>query len=113
MSDLILEYFFQQLARWAKDHGLTSRIQAHGAFGDIMQGYAAADIPEGEDIFHGTYYSVNIKHRRLCTSAAHIYQKRLASAETYTWLDMPLFTVTLEEMKAARTPCSLMGSITL
>jgi hypothetical protein len=109
MSDLILEYFFQQLARWAKDHGLTSRIQAHGAFGDIMQGYAAADIPEGEDIFHGTYYSVNIKHRRLCTSAAHIYQKRLASAETYTWLDMPLFTVTLEEMKAATDTMFLDG----
>jgi alpha-L-rhamnosidase len=109
MSDLIVEYFFQRLARWAREHGLTARIQAHGAFGDVMQGYASADIPEGEDIFHGTHYSVNIKHRRLCTSAAHIYQKRLASAETYTWLDMPLFTVTLEEMKAATDTMFLDG----
>ena len=109
MSDLIVEYFFQYLTRWARDHGLTARIQAHGAFGDVMQGYAAADIPEGEDIFHGTHYSVNIKHRRLCTSTAHIYQKRLVSAETYTWLNMPLFTVNLEEMKAASDTMFLDG----
>jgi hypothetical protein len=109
MSDLIVEYFFQHLARWAKDHGMTARIQAHGAFGDVMQGYAAADIPEGEDIFHGTHYSVNIKHRRLCTSAAHIYQKPLASAETYTWLNMPLLSATLEEMKAATDTMFLEG----
>ena len=109
MSELIVENFFQPLAGWAKARGMTSRIQAHGAFGDVMQGYAAADIPEGEDIFQGTHYSVNLKHRRLCTSATHIYQKRLASAETYTWLNMPMFTVTLEQMKAATDTMFLDG----
>ena len=80
---------------------MTARIQAHGAMGDVMQGYALAHIPEGEHIRGGDEYAVDIQHRRLASSAGHIYQKPVISAETYTWLRFPLFMVTLEMMKAA------------
>jgi hypothetical protein len=101
LSDLILENFFAPLADWSQRHGMTARIQAHGAMGDVMHGYALAHIPEGEHIMQGDAYAVDIQHRRLASSAGHIYQKPVISAETYSWLRMPLFMVTLEMMKAA------------
>lgn len=101
VSDLLLDHFFGPLAQWSEKNGMKARVQAHGAMGDVMQGYAAAHIPEGETIFFGDSYAVNIRHRRLASSAGHIYQKPVISSETYTWLRMPLFLVTLEMMKAA------------
>jgi hypothetical protein len=101
LSDLILENFFAPLADWSRRHGMTARVQAHGAMGDVMHGYGLADIPEGEHIMQGDKYAVDIQHRRLASSAGHVYQKPVISAETYTWLRMPLFMVTLEMMKAA------------
>ena len=101
LSDLILENFFAPLADWAEKRGMTARIQAHGAMGDVMQGYARAHIPEGEHIEGGDRYAVDIQHRRLASSAGHIYRKPVISAESYSWLRFPLFMVTLEMMKAA------------
>lgn len=102
LSELILNNFFRPLVEWSEEHGMTARIQAHGAMGDVMQGYGMAHIPEGEHYNGGgDRYLVDIAHRRLASSAGHIYQKQLISAETYTELHAPLFTVTLEMMKAA------------
>ena len=89
LSDLIIEEFFGPLAAWSARRGVKARVQAHGAMGDVMRGYGVADIPEGENIFLGDRYQVNLKHRRLASSAAHIYGKPVASAETYTWLRTP------------------------
>jgi hypothetical protein len=101
LSDLMLENFFAPLADWSQRQGMTARVQAHGAMADVMRGYALAHIPEGEHIEGGDQYAVDIQHRRLASSAGHIYQKPVISAETYTWLRLPLFLVTLEMMKAA------------
>jgi hypothetical protein len=101
LSDLLLDHFFGPLAQWSEKNGMKARVQAHGAMGDVMQGYASAHIPEGETIFSGDSYAVNIQHRRLASSAGHIYRKPVISSETYTWLRTPLFLVTLEMMKAA------------
>ena len=88
---------------------MKARIQAHGATGDVMRGYGLAHIPEGENIFLGDRYQVNLRHRRLASSAAHLYGKPLASSETYTWLRTPLFTTTLEQMKPATDAVLLDG----
>jgi len=102
LSELILNNFFGPLAEWSERHGVTARVQAHGAMGDVMQAYGTAHIPEGEHIGEGgDRYLVDNAHRRLASSAGHIYQKAIISAETYTWLRRPLFMVTLEMMKAA------------
>jgi hypothetical protein len=68
--------------------------------GDVMRGYGIAHVPEGESIFLGDRYAVNLKHRRLASSAAHLYERPVASAESYTWLRTPTFMTTLEMMKA-------------
>ena len=109
LSDLVVEGFFGPLTEWSARRGVRSRVQAHGAMGDVMRGYGLADIPEGENIFLGDRYQVNLKHRRLASSAAHVYGKRVASAETYTWLRTPVFTTTLEMMNAATDSVFLDG----
>jgi hypothetical protein len=101
LSDLILENFFRPLSEWSKQHGMTARLQAHGTMGDVMRAYGFAHIPEGESYGPAKGYQVSIAHRRMASSAAHIYQKPIVSAESYTWLSNPLFTTTLEMMKLA------------
>jgi hypothetical protein len=109
LSELNLERFFVPLVEWAEGRGMKARVQAHGAPGDVMRAYGLAHVPEGENIFLGDRYQVNLRHRRLASSAAHVYGKPLASSETYTWLRTPLFTTTLEMMKPATDAVLLDG----
>ncbi|MGH9445290.1 MAG: glycosyl hydrolase, partial [Terriglobia bacterium] len=109
LSDLMMENFFGHLDAWSHKHGMTARVQAHGAMGDVMRGYGLADIPEGEEGAHADRYAVIIDHRRLASSAGHIYLKPVISCESYTWLWFPLFTVTLEMMKGATDSSFLDG----
>jgi hypothetical protein len=109
LSELGLERFFAPLVSWAEGRGMKARIQAHGTPCDVMQAYGLAHIPEGETIFRGDGCEVNLRHRRLASSAAHLYGKPLASCETYTWLRSPLYMTTLEQMKAATDAVVLDG----
>jgi hypothetical protein len=109
LSDLMLDRFFRPLVDWSERRGLKARIQAHGALADVMQAYGLAHVPEGENIFLGDRYMVNLRHRRLASSAAHLYGRPLVSGETYTWLRTPLFMTTLEQMKAATDSTFLDG----
>lgn len=101
LGELTVENFFQELTKWCHEKGCTSRIQAHGTWGDILKAYAAADIPEGETFSPFDKYEVNTVHRRLASSAGHIYGKKIISNESFTWLRFPRFLVTLEILKAA------------
>jgi len=78
ISDLILENYTQRWHKWAAKGGKIIRNQAHGAPANILDLYAAADIPEteGEDI-------VKVK---TASSVAHVMGKKLASSESATWL---------------------------
>lgn len=78
ISDLILEKYTQRWHDWAARNGKVIRNQAHGAPANILDLYAAADIPEteGEDM-------IKIKG---ATSAAHVMGKQLVSSESATWL---------------------------
>ncbi len=109
LSELTLENFFLPLAEWCRSRKIPSRVQAHGAMGDILRAYGSVDVPEGETIFGGDVNRVNIRHRRLASSAAHLYSKPLVSAETYTWLRTPIFMANLEMMKGATDAAFLDG----
>nr|MCU0409226.1 glycoside hydrolase family 2 protein [Bacteroidales bacterium] len=79
ISDLILEKFTMSWTSWAHKQGRTTRNQAHGSPGNILDLYAASDIPETEG-----YELTKIK---FATSAANVSGKRLVSAEAATWLN--------------------------
>ncbi|RKP58268.1 hypothetical protein D7Z26_01875 [Cohnella endophytica] len=100
-SELTIENFFRNFTAWSHSKGVKTRIQAHGTWGDILQAYAAADYPEGETFGPNDKYEVNTVHRRLATSAGHVYGRKVISNETFTWLRVPRFMETLEMMKAA------------
>jgi len=92
ISDLILEKYTQRWHDWAAKGGKIIRNQAHGAPANILDLYAAADIPEseGQDI-------VKIK---TASSAAHVMGKKLASSESATWLK-DHFKASLADVKQA------------
>ncbi|WP_035601512.1 glycosyl hydrolase [Haloferula sp. BvORR071] len=97
MSDLHREY----LARWhdwAKARGSLTRNQAHGSPGNLLDHYAVADIPETEIFRHVD--EAQIPMLQFASSAAHVTGKRLASAETFTWLGEH-FQVTPQQLKEA------------
>ena len=48
LSDLLLENFTQQWVEWAHSHGVLVRNQAHGSPANLLDLYAAVDIPEIE-----------------------------------------------------------------
>lgn len=92
ISDLILEKYTQRWHDWAAKGGKIIRNQAHGAPANILDLYAAADIPEteGEDI-------VKVK---TASSVAHVMGKKLASSESATWLK-DHFEASLSDVKHA------------
>jgi hypothetical protein len=92
ISDLILENYTQRWHDWANRQGKIIRNQAHGAPANILDLYAAADIPEteGEDM-------VKIK---TASSVAHVTGKKLASSESATWVK-DHFIASLADVKQA------------
>ena len=92
VSDLLRDTFTADWRAWARRRGAVVRNQAHGAPANLLDLYAASDIPETE----GT----EITRSRWATSAAHVAGRRLVSAEAATWLDEH-FRTTLAEVRAA------------
>ncbi len=92
ISDLILDNFTKGWTSWANKQGKITRNQAHGSPGNILDLYAATDIPETE----GT----EITRMKFGTSAANVTGKKYASAEAATWLGEH-FSSTLFDVKKA------------
>lgn len=112
LSDLLLDNFTTQWANWAHSHGMTVRNQAHGSPANLIDVYAAVDIPEIEGFGLSEF---GIKGLRVdpgmtklndsdysmlkyAPSAAHITGKKLVSSETFTWLTEH-FRTSLSQMK--------------
>lgn len=97
LADLHLAYI-TRWTEWCHRHGGLSRNQAHGAPGNLLDLYAAADIPETE-IF-GRPDERHLPMLKLAPSAAHVSGRKLASSESFTWLGEH-FQVSLAEVKPA------------
>jgi hypothetical protein len=106
LSDLHLAYV-RRWTDWAHAHGSLSRNQAHGAPGNLLDLYAAADIPETE-VFRGVAEG-QMPRLKLASSAAHVSGRPLASAEAFSWLGEH-FQVPLSLVKEAADWLLLLGS---
>ena len=98
LSDLHLEYV-RRWSAWAHARGGLSRNQAHGAPGDLLDLYAAADIPETE-VFRKPD-EAQMPRLKLASSAAHVAGRTLASAEAFTWLGEHFQTSLAQAKEAA------------
>lgn len=99
MGEMLLENFTEQWTAWAHRHGSTTRNQAHGSPANLIDVYAAVDIPECEG-FGLTDFHIkglrtdsltrpnfsDISMLKYASSAAHIAGKTYTSSETFTWL---------------------------
>ncbi len=79
ISELVLNNFTLPWKEWAHGKHAIIRNQAHGAPSNILDLYAAVDIPEIE----GTE-PLRIK---MASSAGNVTGKKLVSSESATWLD--------------------------
>jgi hypothetical protein len=112
LSDLLLENFTQQWVTWAHKHGVKVRNQAHGSPANLLDLYAAVDIPEIEG-FGLSDFGIkglrtdpgktkknfsDVSMLKYAPSAAHVTGKPLTSSETFTWLTEH-FRTSLSQMK--------------
>ncbi|MBO0931237.1 glycosyl hydrolase [Fibrella aquatilis] len=79
IGDLLLENYTQTWATWSHQRGQRIRNQAHGSPANILDLYAATDIPEAE----GT----ELLRIKFASSAGNVTGKPLISAESATWDD--------------------------
>lgn len=99
MSQLLLENFTTQWTDWAHRHGSITRNQAHGSPANLIDIYAAVDIPEIEGFGLSDFHIKGLRRDSLtrkndsdlsmlkyASSAAHLMGKPYASSETFTWL---------------------------
>jgi hypothetical protein len=100
MSQLLLANFTQNWTNWAHSYKSITKNQSHGSPGNLLDLYAAVDIPETET-FGSSYFPIPGLRRdsgdirnvdpdpmmnKFASSAAHITGKTLVSSETFTWL---------------------------
>lgn len=99
IGELLQENFTSFWVAWAHERGISIRNQAHGSPANLIDLYAAVDIPECE-IFGITDFDIpglrkdSIRKEndgdptvlKYASSAAHIAGKKYTSAETFTWL---------------------------
>lgn len=108
LDEMLLDNFVRPLTAWSHARGSLMREQAHGSPGNLLDLYGATDIPETE-IFgpHGGP-DANPIVNKFASSAAHVAGRRLASAESFTWMGEH-WTATLDEAKRAADRLFLAG----
>lgn len=112
LSDLLLEHFTRQWTSWAHSHGAITRNQAHGSPANLIDCYAAVDIPEIEGFGLSDFGIQGLRTDsgktrpndsdfsmlKYAPSAAHICGKPFTSSETFTWLTEH-FRTSLSQLK--------------
>ncbi len=96
VSDLMADRFYGQFNRWAHEHKLLSRTQAHGAPADVLRIYGEADIPETEDLFADGGYDF----LKMAASAAHVEGRAIVGSESFVWINAA-YETTPEKVKVA------------
>ncbi len=99
LNDLLQKMFTNPWIKWAHKHGAKVRNQAHGSPANLLDLYAAVDIPEIESFGLSDFGIAGLRSDTLTrrndsdlsmlkypASAAHFYGKEFVSAETFTWL---------------------------
>jgi hypothetical protein len=104
LSDLIRDNYLASLTQFAKAHHTLFRSQTYGEPAVTLADEAVADLPEGE----GPQWN-SFSFTRWASSASHLYDRNLTSAETWTWLHSPPFRATPLDMKAEADRMFLLG----
>jgi len=100
MSQMLADHLAANWTNWAHKYDRMTKYQAHGSPGNLLDLYAAADIPECEAYFGLSYFPIpGLRHDttdvvnpnsnpnifKFASSAAHVYGKPFTSSETFVW----------------------------
>lgn len=122
VSEMLLNNFTRPLTKWAHQYQSLTKSQAHGSPGNLIDLYAAVDIPEVET-FGSSYFPIPGLKRdsadvrnvdpdpimlKFASSAAHVTGKKLVSSETFTWLTEH-FKTSLSQCKPEVEQCFISG----
>jgi hypothetical protein len=100
VANMLLDNLLQPFTAWSHAEGSLSRNQAHGSPANILDLYAASDIPETEIFGPLGESDSDPLISKFASSAAHVAGKPLASSESMTWM-AEHFTETLDQAKRA------------
>jgi alpha-L-rhamnosidase len=104
LSDLIRENYLAPLTQFAQAHGTLFRSQTYGDPAVTLADESVPNLPEGE----GPQWR-SFSYARWASSAGHLYNRNVTSAETWTWLHSPAFRATPLDMKAEADRMFLIG----
>jgi hypothetical protein len=103
-TELVNERYLTPVNDWATAHRTQFRSQTYGEPAVSMSSNRLVALPEGE----GPQFR-SFSFTRLATSAGHLYNRPVISAETWTWLNSPAFSATPLDMKVEADRMLLQG----
>ena len=99
LGSLLVENFIDPWIAWCHGHGALVRNQSHGSPANLLDVYAAVDIPECETFGRTVFDIPGLRQDpigrpndgdpavlKLASSAAHVSGKKYTSSETLTWM---------------------------
>lgn len=104
LSELVDERYLAPVNAWARRHGTQLRSQTYGFPPVTLSSNALVALPEGEGHDWRAFSTT-----RWATSASHLFDRQVTSAEAWTWLHSPAFRATPLDMKAEADALFLQG----
>ncbi len=112
-----LNAFYKSFLGWCEAHHIKGRIQTYGFNSDNIESAGIAHIPEME-VTSGEkdqvdWFDTRIGPKKYVSSGAHLYDRKVVSAEAYTYIHWERYRETLEELKIASDGYLLSGATKL
>ena len=82
-EQLFMTEFLLPIKNWTNSLNIKLRLQAHGGYGNYLDAYAIADVPESEGLFAGGSFDF----LKLASSAGHIANRKIVSSESFIKID--------------------------
>ena len=82
-EQLFMTEFLLPIKNWTSSLNIKLRLQAHGGYGNYLDAYAIADIPESEGLFAGGSFDF----LKLASSAGNIANRKIVSSESFIKID--------------------------
>lgn len=109
-----LNVFYKSFLGWCEEHHIKGRIQTYGFNSDNIESAGLAHIPEMEitagEKDQADWFDTRIGPKKYVSSGAHLYDRKVVSAEVYTFIHWERYRETLEELKIASDGYLLTGA---
>ncbi|HWR99004.1 MAG TPA: glycosyl hydrolase, partial [Prolixibacteraceae bacterium] len=109
-----LNVFYKSFLGWCEAHQIQGRIQTYGFNSDNIESAGITHIPEMEitagEKDQADWFDTRIGPKKYVASGAHLYDRKIVSAEVYTFIHWERYRETLEELKIASDGYLLSGA---